>query len=61
MIRTVEFEPVRTSFQRQLSEDLKSIKNSDKVYVPADKTRNMYGITPQEYDKLLKENVTKNL
>ena len=59
MIRTVEFEPVRTSFQRQLSEDLKSIKNSDKVYVPADKTRNMYGITPQEYDKLLKENVTK--
>ena len=59
MIRTVEFEPVRTNFQRQLSEDLRSIKNSDKVYVSADKTRNMYGITPQEYEKLLKENVTK--
>ena len=45
MIRTVEFEPVRTSFQKKLSEDLRSIKNSDKVYASADKTRNRYGIT----------------
>ena len=59
MIRTIEFEPVRTNFQRQLSNDLRSIKNSDKVFVSADKTRNMYGITPQEYEKLLKDNVTK--
>ena len=60
MIRSIEFEPVRTDFQRKLSADLRSMKNSEKVYVSADKTRNLYGITPEEYDKLLKENVTKN-
>ena len=42
-----------------MSEDLRSIKNSKKIFVSADKTRNMYAITPDEYDKLLKDNVTK--
>ena len=59
MIRKVEFEPVRTEFQRKMSEDLRSIKNSKKIFVSADKTRNMYAITPEEYDKLLQDNVTK--
>ena len=60
MIKQIEFEPVRTQFQRKLSTDLRSIKQSNKVFVPADKTRNMYGIEPKEYDKLLSDNVTKN-
>ena len=60
MIRKTEFEPVRTEFQRKLSEDLRSIKRSNKIFVSADKTRNMYGLDPKEYDKLLNNNVTKS-
>ena len=60
MIRKIEFEPVRTAFQRKSSEDLRSIKRSNKIFVSADKTRNMYGLDPKEYDKLLNNNVTKS-
>ena len=60
MIRKIEFEPVRTEFQRKLSEGLRSIKSSNKMFVSADKTRNMYGLDPKEYDKLLNNNVTKS-
>ena len=38
MITKTEFEPVRTEFQRKLSEDLRSIKRSNKIFVSADKT-----------------------
>ena len=55
-----EFKPVRTEFQRKLSKDLRSIKCSNKSFVFADKTRNMYGLGPKEYDKLLNNNVTKS-
>ena len=59
MIKTIEFKPVKNNFQKQISSDLKSIKNSNKIFVPADKTRNMYGLEPKEYEKLLNDNVTK--
>ena len=42
-----------------MCQDLKSIKQSKKVFVSADKTRNMYGIEPEEYKKMLIDNVTK--
>ena len=60
MIRKIEFDPVRTEFQRKLSEDLRSTKNSNKIFVSADKTRNMYDLDPKEYDKLLNNSVIKN-
>ena len=60
MIRKTEFQPVKNEFQRKLSEDLRSIKRSNKIFVSADKTRNMYGLDPKEYDKLLNNNVTKS-
>ena len=59
MVKNIEFEDVRTEFQKKMSADLKSIKKSGKVFVSADKTRNLYGIRPEEYTKLLKDNVTK--
>ena len=60
MIRRTEFQPVRNEFQRKLSEDLRSIKRSNKIFVSVEKTRNMYGLDPKEYDKLLNNNVTKS-
>ena len=60
MIRKIEFETIRTEFQRKLSENLPSIKCSNKIFVSADKTRNIYGLDPNEYDPLLHNNVTKS-
>ena len=39
--------------------DIKKIKSNNKVFVPADKSRNIYKLENDEYSKLLKENVTK--
>ena len=47
------------SFQNQLKEDISKIKTSTNVFVFADKTRNIYEVTPQKYNKFLKENITK--
>ena len=59
MIKNVEFEQVTTEFQKKIRQDLKSNKQSKKVFVSADKTRNLYGIEPEEYKKMLRDNVTK--
>ena len=59
LIKNIEFKTVRNNFQHQVSRDLRSINNSKKIFVPADKTRNMYGLEPKTYEKLLKDNVTK--
>ena len=59
MIKNVEFEQVNTEFQKKIRQDLKSIEQSKKVFVSADKTRNLYGIEPEEYKKMLRDNVTK--
>ena len=39
--------------------DIKKIKNSEKVFINADKSRNIYEITKEKYEKYLLENVTK--
>ena len=47
------------SFRERLSNDIKQIKNSDKVFVSADKSWHVYKLGQSEYKKLLKENITK--
>ena len=59
MIRSVEFRHTRNAFQKQLSEDIKQMKESNSVYVSADKTTNMYQLSVNSYNKILTENITK--
>ena len=59
MIKRVKFREVNKDFQKQLNEDLQKIKSSDKVFIFADKTRNIYEVTKESHDKLLTENITK--
>ena len=59
IIRNIEFEPVRTEFQRKLSQDLRSIKRPNKTFLSAGKNRNMYGLGPKEYDKLFNNKLQK--
>ena len=42
-----------------MRDDLRSIRNSDKYIIFADKTRNLYETDKSYHDKLLLENITK--
>ena len=60
MIENLRFKKVRNSFQDKLKRDVKKINSSDKVLVFADKSRNVYELEKPEYEKLLRENITKS-
>ena len=59
MIKNISFKRINNSFQTQLKNDIDDIKHSDKIFVPADKSRNIYKLEKDDYEKLLTENVTK--
>ena len=58
MIHKLEFRDVNDDFQNKLKSDMKQINKSDKIYVPADKTRSIYKMDKEKYTKLLSDNVT---
>ena len=59
MIANVKFKKVNCLFQNKISSDVKGIRASGKLYVPADKTTNYYNMDPPSYNKLLHKNITK--
>ena len=59
IINSIKFRNQTNTFQQKLKADINEIKKSTDVFVFADKTSNIYNMTPQEHKKLLKENVTK--
>lgn len=60
MVENIEFRQVKSDFQAKLKEDLNKINSSNKMFVEADKTRNMYQVDTQTYNKLMADNITKN-
>ena len=59
MIRSIEFRHTCNAYQKQLSKDIKQMKESNSVYVSADKTTNMYMLSVDSYNKILTENIMK--
>ena len=59
MMENIEFRNVSNQFLSNLDNDLKKIKSSQNVYIFADKTKNIYESSPENYNKIVKENVTK--
>ena len=59
MIKNIEFRKIYNSFQERLSNDIKQIKNNDKLFVSADKSRHVCKLGQSEYKNLLKEKITK--
>ena len=59
MIKNIQFRKVSNNFQSQLNEDIKQIKGDSKIFVAADKSRNIYKMDKETYEKLLHENITK--
>ena len=43
-----------------MKSDISEIKSSPNVFIFADKTSNIYKAAPREYNKLLKDNITKS-
>ena len=60
MIENIQFRKVNDDFQSTLKNDIKKIKDSTKMFIPADKTRNLYEVEKTQYEKLLRDNITKN-
>ena len=59
LVENLEFRKTGDKFQRKLKNDLDRIKKTNAVFIPADKTRNLYEVDAALYNKLLGENVTK--
>ena len=59
IIPSIKFRDIRDKFQTKMKNDISKIKSSPNIFVPADKTTNMYEIPPDNYKKLLYENITK--
>ena len=60
LIQNIQFKDVKCKFLNEMNSDIKNkIKKPSKVLIPADKTTNYYKMTPDSYDKFIKENVTK--
>ena len=58
MVKNIKFRNVRSNFQFRLTNDVTKINKSPNLFVPADKTNNLYELSVDSYKKLLKENVT---
>ena len=59
MIKNIDFRNVHNKFQEKLKYDITEIRSSKKVIVPADKTRNLYKMEKEDYNKFSSENITK--
>ena len=59
MIKDIKFQTVNNRFQQQLRADVHRIQNSNKTFIPADKTQNYYEVSKEDHEKILQENVTK--
>ena len=47
-------------FQTKMAETVKKIQETDKIFLFADKTSNIYQVSAENYNKMLTENVTKD-
>ena len=59
MVASIKYRNSKDSFQEKLKEDIRKINDSDKLLIFADKTTNIYSLSPEEHSKLLNDNVTK--
>ena len=58
VLKTIKFRLTKTSFQQQLTEDIKIIKNTKATLIFADKTSNVYKVPKEQYEKLVSNTMT---
>ena len=57
--KSIKFRNINKKFQNLMKADIAEVKASSNVFIPADKTANMYELLSTEYKKLSKDNITK--
>ena len=60
LVEKIDFRRVSVPFQDALRKDIRTIKESNELIIPADKTRNQYHMSTDHYKKLLQEIITKH-
>ena len=60
VVASIKFRKLNDSFQEKMKPDISEIKSSPNVFIFTDKTSNIYKAASQEYNKLLKYNITKS-
>ena len=58
MVREIEFRETNNNFQANLKKTVKDIKKNPKVIIAADKTRNLYTMSTNDYRTTLSNNIT---
>ena len=53
MTRSINFKPVRSYFQKKLADYINNFKLSENLIISADKTANLYEMTPEQYKTTL--------
>ena len=59
MIKNLEFKRVNNEFQSNLRNDIRLIRESNNLFVSADKSRNIYKVSAATYERMMHENFTK--
>ena len=59
MVNNIKFRHINNDFHKKLKNDINEIKTCNKILVTADKSRNLYKVEKEQYQKLFKENITK--
>ena len=59
LVRSITFKNHDNEFQQKLKQDVREIRSSSDLLIPADKTTNLYDIPTERYLKLLNDNITK--
>ena len=59
MIKNIQFRHINSTSQEQLKKDIQQIRQSNQLFVSADKSRNIYKMNKEDYEKLMHENITK--
>ena len=58
LLKTIKFRVTESSFQQQLTEDIRIIKNTKTTLTFADKTSNLYKVPKEQYEKLVNNAIT---
>ena len=57
--KSIKSRDINNKSQNLMKADIAKAKVSPNLFIPPDKTTNMYELSPSEYKKLLKDNITK--
>ena len=59
IIQKVELRKINCQFQKDLRNDITSVKSNNRLFVKADKSTNFYKLDAAKYNQLLNDNITK--